>query len=84
MGIDAQCVKAASEINEKRMVASAARKIKNINLMPGPSGYGMPYFADASVLIWTSSNGREKAAREGLSGSGYLGCCCSVFGLAAS
>jgi hypothetical protein len=37
MGIDAQCVKAASEINENRTVATAARKIQNINLMPGPS-----------------------------------------------
>ena len=42
MGIDAQCVKAASEINENRTVATAARKIQNINLMPGPSGYGVP------------------------------------------
>jgi hypothetical protein len=42
MGIDAQCVKAASEINENRTVATAARKIQNINLMPGPSGYGAP------------------------------------------
>ena len=42
MGIDAQCVKAASEINENRTVATAAKKIQNINLMPGPSGYGVP------------------------------------------
>ena len=42
MGIAAQCVKIASEINENRIVATAARKIQNINLMPGPSGYGVP------------------------------------------
>jgi hypothetical protein len=36
MGIYVQCVNIASEINEKRIVATAARKIKNINLMPGP------------------------------------------------
>jgi hypothetical protein len=35
-----RAVKAASEINESRTVATAARKIQNINLMPGPSGYG--------------------------------------------
>ena len=42
MGINAQCVKAASETNENSTVATAARKIQNINLMSGPSGYGVP------------------------------------------
>jgi len=42
MGIDAQCVKAASEINENRTVATAARKIKNINLMPDPPDMECP------------------------------------------
>jgi hypothetical protein len=33
----------------------------------------------------STGNHRAKAAREDLSGRGYLGgCCCSVFGLAAS
>jgi hypothetical protein len=60
MGIATQCVKTASEINENRTVATAARKIQNINLMPGPSGYGVPWFVDASVLIWTAPTAARK------------------------
>jgi hypothetical protein len=58
-GIDAQCVKTASELNENRTVATAARKIRTLRIWSA-------LFRRCECPNLDSSNGRAKAARVGL------------------